>query len=215
MPRAISCPDPSVLERMAEGTLGTYSWETVENHLETCQGCQADFDALAGGEDDWPQRMKSLKRQRSPESPGLKRVIGALNEEGGLEAETGYRPAAVDQAELLGFLDPSDVQGDLGKLGPYRVLELLGSGGMGIVLKAFDPALNRPVAIKVLALQLATSGQARQRFAREARAAPRSATSTWWRFTRWTSGRGYLTWSWSSFRASRSRSGSTVQRRST
>ena len=42
---------------------------------------------------------------------------------------------------------------------------------MGIVLKAFDPALNRPVAIKVLAPQLATSGSARQRFAREARAA--------------------------------------------
>ena len=42
---------------------------------------------------------------------------------------------------------------------------------MGIVLKAFDPALHRVVAIKVLAPQLATSGSARQRFAREARAA--------------------------------------------
>ena len=83
MPRAISCPDRSVLERMAEGTLGTYAWETVENHLETCKGCQADFDALAGGEDDWAQQVKSLKRQRVPESPGLKRVIGALKDEGG------------------------------------------------------------------------------------------------------------------------------------
>ena len=42
---------------------------------------------------------------------------------------------------------------------------------MGVVLKAFDPTLHRSVAIKVLAPQLATSSSARQRFAREARAA--------------------------------------------
>ena len=42
---------------------------------------------------------------------------------------------------------------------------------MGIVLKGFDRDLNRYVAIKVLAPHLATSAAARQRFAREARAA--------------------------------------------
>jgi serine/threonine protein kinase len=42
---------------------------------------------------------------------------------------------------------------------------------MGIVWKGFDTELNRPVAIKVLARHLAHSGAARQRFAREARAA--------------------------------------------
>src|SRR5262249_46935479 len=40
-----------------------------------------------------------------------------------------------------------------------------------IVLKAFDPSLHRVVAIKVLAPQLATSGVARKRFLREAKAA--------------------------------------------
>jgi serine/threonine protein kinase len=48
---------------------------------------------------------------------------------------------------------------------------LLGRGGMAVVLKAVDPALNRTVAIKVLAAHLASSGAARQRFMREARAA--------------------------------------------
>jgi serine/threonine protein kinase len=42
---------------------------------------------------------------------------------------------------------------------------------MGIVLKAFDPALHRPVAIKVLAVEYAANGAARKRFAREAIAA--------------------------------------------
>jgi serine/threonine-protein kinase len=48
---------------------------------------------------------------------------------------------------------------------------LLGRGGMAVVLKAVDPALNRTVAIKVLAAHLASCGAARQRFLREARAA--------------------------------------------
>jgi serine/threonine-protein kinase len=59
----------------------------------------------------------------------------------------------------------------LGRLGHYEIVEVIGRGGMGIVLKGFDPQLNRYVAIKVLAPHLAASGAARQRFDREAKAA--------------------------------------------
>jgi hypothetical protein len=59
----------------------------------------------------------------------------------------------------------------LGRLGRYEIEQVIGSGGMGVVLKGFDTELNRPVAIKVLAPHLAHSGAARRRFAREARAA--------------------------------------------
>ncbi|MFN8710855.1 MAG: protein kinase domain-containing protein, partial [Planctomyces sp.] len=47
----------------------------------------------------------------------------------------------------------------------------IGSGGMGIVLKAFDTELHRVVAIKVLKPHLAHNGAARRRFAREAQSA--------------------------------------------
>ena len=56
-------------------------------------------------------------------------------------------------------------------IGRYEVERLVGAGGMGVVFKAYDTELNRPVAIKVLAPFLAHSGAARKRFAREARAA--------------------------------------------
>ena len=48
---------------------------------------------------------------------------------------------------------------------------MIGQGGMGVVLKAFDPALHRLVAIKVMAAAVAGSAIARQRFTREAKAA--------------------------------------------
>src|SRR5262249_32902079 len=69
------------------------------------------------------------------------------------------------------FLAPTDRQDLLGTLGEYEVQEVIGQGGMGVVLKAFDPALQRLVAIKVLATASAGSATARRRFTREAQAA--------------------------------------------
>jgi serine/threonine protein kinase len=73
--------------------------------------------------------------------------------------------------ETLDFLAPCDTPGRLGLLAHYEIVEILGRGGMGIVLRGVDVKLNRPVAIKVLAPQLAANAMARQRFRREAQAA--------------------------------------------
>ena len=55
-------------------------------------------------------------------------------------------------------------------LGPYRVLDKLGEGGMGEVYRARDTRLNRDVAIKVLPTHLAADEMSRARFEREAHA---------------------------------------------
>ena len=68
-------------------------------------------------------------------------------------------------------LEPSDEPNVLGRLGGYDVLEIIGRGGMGVVLKGFDRELKRCVAIKVLSPHLAQSSLAKKRFAREAQAA--------------------------------------------
>src|SRR5581483_3956322 len=57
------------------------------------------------------------------------------------------------------------------RLDHYEVLEVVGRGGMGVVLKARDTKLERVVAIKALAPRLAASPAARRRFVREAQAA--------------------------------------------
>ena len=71
--------------------------------------------------------------------------------------------------EALAFLSPTTRPDSLGRIGHYEVLQVLGKGGFGIVFRAFDETLQRVVALKVMAPQLAATSPARKRFLREAR----------------------------------------------
>ena len=64
-------------------------------------------------------------------------------------------------------------------LGPYEIIELIGSGGMGDVYRARDPRVGRDVAIKVSAERFS------ERFEREARAVAALNIATYARCTMW------------------------------
>lgn len=103
--------------------------------------------------------------------PALERMAaaGALEDRipgGEASAEQPDAPGQID----LSFLEPSTASRSLGRLRHYEVQEIIGRGGCGIVLKAFDEKLHRIVAIKVMAPELAATSPARKRFLREARA---------------------------------------------
>src|SRR5215472_7962123 len=56
-------------------------------------------------------------------------------------------------------------------LGHYRIEAKLGEGGMGLVYRAFDTHLDRPVAIKILRSDATSSPERKRRFVQEAKAA--------------------------------------------
>jgi serine/threonine protein kinase len=73
--------------------------------------------------------------------------------------------------DVLSFLAPAEGPDELGRLGGYRILRVLGMGGMGVVFEAEDPRLVRRVALKVVRPTIAREQGIHDRFLREARAA--------------------------------------------
>jgi serine/threonine-protein kinase len=152
--RASSC-DPGELQQLLEDTLSPERQAVLIGHLDGCPACQETLQRFAAEQSWWAELHHLRTRLSTPAANG---------------DATHENPTAEDSFSL-DFLDPPEDEGQLGRLGPFLVTAVLGRGGMGIVLKAMDPNLNRPVAIKVLAPYFASSAAARRRFAREARAA--------------------------------------------
>ncbi|MEM9644272.1 MAG: serine/threonine-protein kinase, partial [Planctomycetota bacterium] len=125
-------------------------------HVDHCPNCQSRLRELAADDHDW-QKTVAVLASSDDDTPSL----GPNH-----AAQSGWNEAMVQH-----LLQPPSHPEMLGRLGRYEIERLIGSGGMGIVFKAFDTELNRPAAVKILAPYLANSRHARKRFAREARAA--------------------------------------------
>jgi hypothetical protein len=126
----------------------------------------AFLDRACAGNEPLRREVESLLHAHQKVGQFLERPVAEAEGVAALAS-----PEAADSGDALPFLASSPEPGSLGRLDHYEVLEVVGKGGMGVVLKAFDEKLHRVVALKVLAAPLAASGSARQRFVREARAA--------------------------------------------
>jgi len=154
--------DPTLLRRSLDDRLSEAEEEALSEHLTSCDACQRELEQLAGQPAAWTRVGTALRDACSSEEQAF------------LSASSISPHSAIDSESAADFavecLEPSTSPESIGRLGDTEILEVIGQGGFGVVLKGFQPELKRLVAVKVLAPQLAVSAPARKRFAREAQA---------------------------------------------
>jgi serine/threonine protein kinase/predicted ATPase len=145
----VTCPTTSQIVQLLRGQIQGPEAAELTMHVESCSRCIRAMHKLAhdSSENAGPEQEKGHVGQAEPSplsSPGVDK--------------------------RLAFLAPPTAPDEIGWLAHYRVLRVLGEGGMGIVLHAEDTQLQRAVALKVVKTEFNNDPEVQQRFLREARA---------------------------------------------
>jgi len=179
------CPSSEDLERLAMGRVADGEAEQLAEHVLGCPRCAAKLEA-----GPLPDSLLAAIRKLDPlAEPTPLTGLGSLIEriEGLPHAVDGdAAPHACTTPWLSGgetipagdpgvrdLLDAPQRADELGRIGDYRVLGVIGRGGMGIVLQAEDARLNRTVAIKLILEVRSTDAQYVARFEQEGKAIAR------------------------------------------
>jgi tetratricopeptide (TPR) repeat protein len=164
------CPSRDTLATFLAGELSPVELETIAGHIDQCAHCQTVLDgstdpAGLGGwrQGDCTSGLTAIDPQIAEE---MARNLAASAEDS-RKMKLEARSAAMKRTETC-----IGIAASIGTIGEYRLLDEIGRGGMGIVYRAYDPQLDRVVALKVLRAEQAGTTE-RLRLVREARLAAR------------------------------------------
>ena len=157
------CPSSKELQQVLGDLPSDAQSEEVAKHLDECSGCQAKLEEIATGGTNLSQLVERAHESEPVAESAYWPAIRAASQQAAYAATIVPVPRSRLKDSSTNFLLPPTDPAYLGRLAHFDVMLVIGRGGMGIVLEAFDTRLQRNVALKVLDPELAHDETSRQR----------------------------------------------------
>lgn len=168
-----TCPDDAQLKAHVLGQTGDVDTESLDEHLQSCAACVVRADEMYIS-DPLISALACPPVDFGCHEDAISEIIARASTLKGERDTTHHNTPSTESQSTskldISFLSPAQEEDEIGRLGEFRILEVLGAGGMGVVFRAEDSKLNREVALKVMKPEVAAWDSAKQRFLREARA---------------------------------------------
>ncbi len=164
MPQQI-CPSPEALQNFALGRSTGVEFETIASHIELCPTCLNRLEVLDKPDDPLLVQLQRLPTTSFSELSEIEQILASAVLSG-LAGSGSVRIAADAGTGLARRLLEGPVY-----LDRFELRAELGVGSFGYVFQAWDPRLERVVALKVQRAGNFASAEDVERFLREARSA--------------------------------------------
>ena len=169
--KKVRCPSHSELADFSIGKILNHkTLEDIDVHLSRCPDCLEAVQRLSGVDDEL---ITALRRDRGHAVTELSRsdrrllnqVLSISPDRGSHDSATFITAGSQTQTHVEINVVPTEEEAH--RLGQYRLLDILGEGGMGVVYRAMHVKLKRFVALKVLRSDRISSREFVARFERE------------------------------------------------
>jgi serine/threonine protein kinase len=164
----MTCPQTEELRQLLDSSLSDERQLECMQHMDSCSCCQERIESVATEGTNLSEIVRGIHEGEPQATSAYWPALQAM--ESTVQEQVSVKTARTRDTSLH-FLKPASDSAYLGRLAHFDVMRVLGRGGMGVVLEAFDSRLHRNVALKILDPDLLGDEVAHQRFCREARAA--------------------------------------------